>query len=428
MILIYLHVFVCCGIILKELLGRNYPFSYPLILAAAQLYFLTPGFFALSTSGFFDAYEVGWAASYGSLASIAAYVGWQYPSEAIMARIRPGRVERDRAKIWATGAIVFGSFFTLMIQTVDKTLLEHSQWSGPQTIYYFLATPLWLAMPVCAVLFVRTRKITFLLLLAIPLLMVVPGKFASGRRDEIVEVGLLAILCLRIAFGYMPSRLVFMAGGAFLAVLFSNIGSYRGTSKESGAIEATKSVINDFIGKNKVIRKVEWDYPEAVNYITTFNYRMDNFNVNLGVYYWNRLVFNYVPGQIVGFGTKEAMQFDLEKSLEVALGKRNIEQVPGATNTGLMDTFDAFSWAGVLLFGFTGSFLSALFKGMLRGSESATFCYCYLLVMGAVGFTHEMTYMLTGVINVFIFQYVWQRTSKVKKLPHSVSLRLSGQS
>ena len=113
-----------------------------------------------------------------------------------------------------------------------------------------------------------------------------------------------------------------------------------------------------------------------------------------GTGFWDAAIFQYVPGQIVGYGVKEALQFKFSvfSPLWARSGLTNLYgyDVPlGSTFTGIGDSFVEFGYLGCILFAMIGYLFKTLWVSSNSGkSVPAMLLHMSLFSPAMVSITH----------------------------------------
>jgi hypothetical protein len=93
-----------------------------------------------------------------------------------------------------------------------------------------------------------------------------------------------------------------------------------------------------------------------------------------GAFSWNRIVFQWVPGQLVGSGTKNALMFDLGLSDRLFLVAQDEERL-GSTPTGMGEAYLELGVFGFIFFYFTAYVMGRWWTRSMRGQLRAQLLY-----------------------------------------------------
>lgn len=186
----------------------------------------------------------------------------------------------------------------------------------------------------------------------------------------------------------MPS-IRFMITMALIGIfLLTFLVSWRAvTKKESGYASIFKG------GVNVDVSNLKYDKMDLFLKSNEFSlcahkiiYAYERNYYGYGVFYWNRFVWDYIPGQIIGR--------DLKASLGLCKDVYNPNDLPyaaylGCTSLGFADTFQSFSFLGCFFWGVISYWMRIFYqKAMMRKSLSI-FLYMALVVPSMETITHQ---------------------------------------
>ena len=160
--------------------------------------------------------------------------------------------------------------------------------------------------------------------------------------------------------------------GGFWDLLFSGDWQSILSSSQQGLEQVTEGKILELRNAALMI-----DYSERLN---KFGY---------GAGFWDSLVWQFVPGQIVGFGVKQSFQFNIGTNYDDLLNLYGFTAHNGTTPTGIGDSFTEFSYFGCTLFALIGYLFKTLWVSTVyRGSLIGGLLYMSLISPAMVGITH----------------------------------------
>lgn len=402
----YITIAVGLLVLWRSFQRSDYAFSYPTMLAGATLYFVAPGLHTADEYKLFPESTRAVASLYVAACLLCGVWGWSRPFQRLERYLASdlGFPSARPLAMYCIGAIVFSSFFAWKLRGVDTELLDQTQWSGPHVIYHFFTQPGYFTTSVAAIAFAVTRRPIFAVLALTACAMYMLPPVLRGKRDEIVEAGIIAAMCWSLVARRPIPRTFVLGAGLLLGILFSSIGIYRSVSKNEGVVQGVQQAI--FSRRVNEIPP-EHRYGEANNYIAVIEEVVQGRVPNFGLAYWNGIVFRYVPGQLTGHDFKQTLQFDIPIVTRDEIREKGIRSITGTTMTGFSDTIQAFSLLGPFVFYFIGCYLSAIFNRASRGSSVCMFAYSHLLVMSGVAVTHSTMHLICASLNVFMFMVIW---------------------
>ena len=121
---------------------------------------------------------------------------------------------------------------------------------------------------------------------------------------------------------------------------------------------------------------------------------------DFGFYHWNRFVFNYVPGQLVGDEIKASLMLDIG-SIDADLAKVNFTRSYYTTLTGFADSFKSFGYLGVLKFWLVGLLMGWLRKP--RSYNTFPVLYVWMFVSSLHIITHDTHWVPNSLFQGLVF-------------------------
>ena len=125
---------------------------------------------------------------------------------------------------------------------------------------------------------------------------------------------------------------------------------------------------------------------------------------NFGASIWNAVVSDYVPGQFVGYDTKQSLRIGSAGEL-IARDQFGYVGGTGATPTGLTDSFQMFWYLGFAVFLGISVVMKRLFMRASSGHLSSQVIYVSCISSALQSITHYSTHVIT--LMPFIALMVW---------------------
>lgn len=271
-------------------------------------------------------------------------------------------------------------------------------WTGPATIYVFFAQVIYLAFSIFLFRLLKQPSLinfwgTFITI--IPIIQTVLG----GRRQPtvtfLVIVGVIFWIVRRLA----PPRwlvAILLVSGIYLIPV---IGNLRGgfwtllfnqdwTTLTSASQDALDSVL-------------EGEVLELRNAAVAMDVTQYTGQYQWGVGFWNNLVFQYVPRQILGEGFKNSLMLNAGAEITNASQLLGYEWSLGSTITGIGDSYVQFGYFGSLSFALIGYLFKTLWVASIeRKSVVSLLLMIGLISPAMIGVTHGIGRFLQE----FVFQ------------------------
>lgn len=339
----------------------------------------------------------------------ALCLGWHKGLGKWWRRPRGLYFDTDRL-FWPVLAITLVSMaMTILIESRPVSERAQSQWSGPLTIFTFFASIGVVSLALSTAMVLQTRNVRTLGLLGLNAALFAPKVFILFRRADTFEVMITILMALLFVRGWTLPRAMLIAGGVAGFFFINGIGHLRALGggydlNAEGQIERRVPTLSE-------IASIDWsaavdqdartsmsEVRNAVVYLDVITYTS---SISLGAQFWNRLVLQYVPGQIVGR--------ELKSSLLIGTNLRDLssqyfgfEKALGTTWTGFIDPFRDFWYFGVLVFWLTGYAMARMLRHAVFGSVAGYTLYAATLTNTTHAITHYGYYLFSQSVLIFV--------------------------
>jgi len=297
--------------------------------------------------------------------------------------------------------VLLGYYFTYKFATLPEDDIASSQ-TGIGTIYLFFGGLVYPGFAICFYCALKSRSLFAWAMSAVATWIPLQAAVFYGRREPtalfLISLG-MSLFFLR---GKQAPRLVVI--GAVIGAMFiiPAIGEYRKTAAED-PIEAWRQLdvlqeFNEYFDVNAT--------SELKNATLVIAATRESGAYEYGASYWNRIVFRFVPAQVVGETFKNSLmiggkQRDLGDFAEDELGYR---MPPGSTVTGIGDAFHEFSYLGCLFF----AAMAYVFKNLWAAASHsngtvAQALYIQVTTSAMRALTHQTIDFLPGFIYSALF-------------------------
>lgn len=377
---IYCHLLtlICIGLLVWGLIRIERIYQYPFFMGAIFVSFLVPQAYSLlANSGSLNQQALASVLLMSCLCAIACWVGYQgKPNQGFINNLN---IKLNETKLLQAAFILtfIGYFFNYLISRTNIQVSDvNGNWTGVATIYYFFAQVIYIAFSIFlmrAIHYPSTLNIIFASTAGwIPLQTVL-----AGRRQPTMTFVIMIGICFWLIRRYLPPRWLIIISVLSIALLVPTIGHLReefwellfngkwgeviSTAQDQFAIQQTGEILE--------LRNAAY-YIDAITHSNLYG---------LSSGWWDAIVFQYIPGQILGFGFKESLQFNLITN-ETLYNLYGYSVHVGTTITGVGDSFIEFGYLGCLSFALIGY----LFKHLwISAYYNKSFC-ASILYMGLV--------------------------------------------
>ncbi|MBE9135945.1 hypothetical protein IQ254_01780 [Nodosilinea sp. LEGE 07088] len=338
-----LFISTCIGLVIWGILKKERVLQFPFFMGAIFISFLVPQAISLvNFPGVVPSHSIDRILIYGSLCVAMCWLGY-LPKLYFLPRYQ--RVLSSRRLVRAAVALaIFGTVCFLMIGTVVPRPTS-SQWTGPATILFFFSQTTWIGSIILLLIGLAKRKIIYIVLAHAGLLPLIASVLEQGRRTETAT--LLVMLAVAFFFSYriIPPRWLSLLAIFLTMALIPLFAIMRGDVWEalfsrSLTLADLRFALDSLLSNESIL--------ELRNAALTVEAAQSTGKFGFGSGLWNRIIFQYVPGQLVGY--------ELKDSLYIQLSDYDLEELfryvapTGSTFTGLGDSFREFSYFGCLVF------------------------------------------------------------------------------
>lgn len=398
---IYLSIFIaiCIGILLWSIIRLERVYQFPFFMASVFLSFILPQAIAIVDNPGFAVTDTALARMlvYLCLCVAMCWLGYQItPSDKSFKSLN---ISIDEDKLFKAGIVLLiigqACYFALSRITVDVT--GAGTWTGPATILIFFVGVLNIALPLFLIRTLKKPTFVNVFLTAVTALPTIQAIIFFGRRQPTIAFLITVGLCFFIVKKYIPPRLLLVALVPVAAYVIPTLGQLRGDFWEllfAGNWNAIQSVSQQ--GLEKIIVGNILELRNATLYM---DYADQLNQYGYGRNLWDTFIFQYVPGQLVGFDVKQSLKFNLNYDLT---GLYGFQTHTGTTLTGIGDSFIDFGFFGCLFFALMAYIFKSLWISTVRDKNIlSTLLYISLIDSALVGVTHG----IGRFVNEFIFKF-----------------------
>ncbi len=351
---------------------RERTIQFPFLTAVGFAGYLLPQLFALTHDASLPNGALDKTIVMSMLCLAAAH--WGYVCNRKPAQLfQHWEYHHHRLVIGSVATSAVGAYFFYQVSQLQAEVsLEHgTQWTGIITIYAFFAQLLTVGFIIALTLLLKRPSWTTALIVLFGLVLYFDRIVFHGRRGSMVELFLAVVLSLWFQFRWAPPRWSVLAGVAGATLMVNAIVVYRQTMLERDHTTWTGA------GLSEVLAIDYWgifsqSFTDGGTDMRNALYLIEGVDQSIsfdyGLWLWDALVRRFVPGQIIGHDTKEAMQFNFtaDHFQRFAYTPRT-----GTTMTGIADSFSAFWYFGAVKFLVIGFIISRFYKAAEEGNLGA---------------------------------------------------------
>ncbi|UNK40471.1 hypothetical protein MNR02_18340 (plasmid) [Shinella sp. H4-D48] len=327
------------------------------------------------------------------LCLVAAWLGWISTRKPV-AFLRGNFGER-RLLIIAAALSVIGAYFYFKLSRLPGDMVVGVQMSGVPVIYLFVARLMTYGLAIGALCLARRTSLFALSIVVFDLVFYLDRIVVTGKRAETVE--LFAIFAVAFWFhrGWLAPRTIILAGVLVGTFLMNSMGDYRAITREnSSPIWQDISQIDVTANFRATLKEGGL---EVRNAILRIDHAADSLEFDYGKFHWNRLVFNYVPSQIVGEAAKRSLM------LRTPAMARDYNALTGTTETGMADAFQSFWYFGALKFFLIAYLLARLWASAKEGQAAGQIVYMLSVVPAMHVVSHQTDWVIMAWVHMVLF-------------------------
>jgi len=399
--------------------------QFPFLAAAVFFGWMFPQLLGLTANPFLPRGGLDKTIVMAMLCLGASWLGYQMnerPTHLFIWEFNHSRLLGGAALISMLGAFFFFQVGLLAPEVQAET---GGQWTGVITIYVFFSSLLTFGMALALILFLRRPGWPSLVVVLFGLIFFFDRIVIRGRRAAMVELGMMVLLALWFNRGLLPARWLMVSVVLFATLVINSIGDYRGVMM--GRDQTTWSGAGfseileiDYLGNLQRLASGKAPNYELKNAVMNIAAADHTLHLDYGLSHWNGFVFNYVPGQWVGYELKRSLQFDLGDNARQLFGYR---PYVGATHTGLSDAFLSFWYFGALKFLLIGLIMSRWYRSAMQGHLVAQLVVILAIPAALHAITHSTHSFFTVFLQMvlFLLPVLWFARRRVNRQAEPVA-------
>jgi hypothetical protein len=400
LVLIFFAI-LCVGAMFLFSQNKTGMIQYPFLCAAVMAGWVLPQLVGLSINESVDEASLIQLTIFTIFCFIAGWIG--YFSNRKPAEIFDWQFSNNKILMASAVLSVLGSFFHYRVGVLESQIV--GLWTGPITIYVFLASMLYIGTVMAVVVHIRNPTISSGIIIVFGISFLLYRVFFLGRRENAVELFILLLVFLWFRYRWIPAR-IFVFSTVFIGVLFVNsIGEYRSALFNRTGYGDSGAVISRVI-------KINF-FDQFIENISSINHTCEIRNASmhiqaaqLGGYYdygastWNYFVHYFVPAQLLGSEFKESLKIDVQ---DAALTELSYTAMSGSTSTGMASSFRSFGYFGVVNFFLIGFIMSRWFHAAQRNMAVAQMVVMLMTAKSLLAITHHTHAFFLEFVSLAIF-------------------------
>ncbi|KAB0569422.1 hypothetical protein [Brucella pituitosa] len=302
----------------------------------------------------------------------------------------------ERRLIWAAaGLSAFGAIFYFLLSRLPGDISIGMQMTGIPVVYLFFAQLMPYGLAIALLCFARRPSWTVLAIIAFDLVFYLDRILVTGKRAEAIQLLLMILLALWFYRRFVVPRILMSLGILAGTFLMTSMGDYRQITRAASGFVLDDIMQIDYAENfNETLERGGLEMRNAVQRIDEIDRRLE---FDYGKFHWNRVIFTFVPAQLVGSKLKDSLQFNTPKP------SRDYNPSTGTTETGLVDAFASFWYFGAFKFLLLAWIMRRLWETAMAGEMLGQLVYMLSIVPAMHAISHQTDWVIPVWIHMAIF-------------------------
>lgn len=368
-------------------------YQFPFLAGVMTFGFLLPQIPALMYDPFLPSGAYAKTMLMGILSLLMLALGWRMTN-------RPIGVLRmsfsERRLIWAAVLLsAFGAVFYFLLSRLPGDISIGMQMTGMPVVYLFFAQLMPYGLAIALLCFARRPSWLALAIIIFDLIFYLDRILVTGKRAEAIQLLLMILLPFWFYHRLVVPRILMALGILAGTFLMTSMGDYRQITRAASGFVLDDIMQIDYAANfTETLERGGLEMRNAVQRIDEIDRRLE---FDYGKFHWNRVIFTFVPAQLVGAKLKEALQFDTPKP------SRDYNPLTGTTETGLVDAFASFWYFGAFKFLLLAWVMRRLWETAMAGEMLGQLIYMLSIVPAMHAISHQTDWVIPVWIHMAIF-------------------------
>jgi len=368
-------------------------YQFPFLAGVMTFGFLLPQIPALVNDPFLPAGAYAKTMLMGCLSLAMLALGWRFAKRPLNFLTMSFS---ERRLIWAAAALSgFGAVFYFLLSRLPGEVSIGIQMTGIPVVYLFFAQLMPYGLAIALLCFARRPSWLALFIIIFDLVFYLDRILVTGKRAEAIQLVLMILLALWFYRRIVVPRSLMLIGILAGTFLMTSMGDYRQITRAASGFVLDDILEIDYAANfNETLERGGLEMRNAVQRIDEIDRRLE---FDYGKFHWNRVIFTFVPAQLVGSKIKEALQFNTPKP------SRDYNPMTGTTETGLVDAFASFWYFGAIKFLLLAWVMRRLWETAMAGEMLGQLVYMLSIVPAMHAISHQTDWVIPVWIHMAIF-------------------------
>ena len=368
-------------------------YQFPFLAGVMTFGFLLPQIPALVNDPFLPAGAYAKTMFMGCLSLAMLALGWRLAKRPLNFLTMSFS---ERRLMWAAAALsAFGAAFYFLLSRLPGEVSIGIQMTGIPVVYLFFAQLMPYGLAIALLCFARRPSWLALSIITFDLVFYLDRILVTGKRAEAIQLVLMLLLASWFYRRIVVPRSLMLIGILAGTFLMTSMGDYRQITRAASGFILDDILEIDYAANfNETLERGGLEMRNAVQRIDEIDRRLE---FDYGKFHWNRVIFTFVPAQLVGSNIKEALQFDTPKP------SRDYNPMTGTTETGLVDAFASFWYFGAIKFLLLAWVMRRLWESAMAGEMLGQLVYMLSIVPAMHAISHQTDWVIPVWIHMAIF-------------------------
>ncbi|UZD71196.1 hypothetical protein [Brucella sp. JSBI001] len=368
-------------------------YQFPFLAGVMTFGFLLPQLPALVHDQFLPSGAYAKTMIMGILSLAMLVLGWRMTRHPIRF-LRMSFSERRLIRA-AAGLSVFGAVFYFLLSRLPGDVSIGMQMTGMPVVYLFFAQLMPYGLGIALLCCVRRPSWFALAIILFDLVFYFDRILVTGKRAEAIQLLLMILLAFWFYRRMVVPRVIMFVGIFAGTFLMTSMGDYRQITRAASGFVLDDIMQIDYTANfNETLERGGLEMRNAVQRIDEIDRRLE---FDYGKFHWNRIVFTFVPAQLVGAGIKDSLRLDTPQP------SRDYNPVTGTTETGLVDAFSSFWYFGALKFFVLAWAMRRLWETAMADEMLGQLVYMMSIVPAMHAISHQTDWVITVWLHMALF-------------------------
>lgn len=414
----YLLCVICFFLISWGLWRPERFYQYPCFMGATFGVFIIPQAIALlGNPAEANQQSIARVLLMSCLCALMCWIGYQLSPNLNFIKKFDISVDRNKLLHGGIAFVLISYVFTFLISHYTGVDLYTRHWTGAATIFNFFTGLIYPGLTIILLATCQQPSFAKIILTIWAAVLPLQSIIIYGRRESLAIFLFIIGLSFYFVCRYTPPKWLFIFLLTFALLIIPMTHSYRtiSASGDWSKVEELKPVdsFQDYLKQGK--------YLELRNAALLMDGVVRIGKYEYGLNYWNGLVYNFLPGQLVGHKLKNYLQ--IKSPVYYYLQYLYNYKIPvGSTITGIADSFIQFDYFGSLFYLLLGYFFKNLWiAAKYRNSVVSQVLYCSLISSAMLTITHQTSHFLPDLLFHFVFLGIVVSYSRNKSLKYGLA-------